>query len=168
MALLGAPGLAPAAFEHAQALVPALAAQGLAPVLALATAFDVVMAKVAAGVPVPAVAVFGCGLGRVPPAMRPHALAVTRAGGVMVAPFEMEHGPFPHDETERARVQVALAHAVLVFSAPPGSVEARALREAAALGVPLFAAPGLDAPGAVLLTSDAEQDAARIAEACAP
>jgi predicted Rossmann fold nucleotide-binding protein DprA/Smf involved in DNA uptake len=165
VAFFGAPGLAPAAFEHAQALLPALVTHGLVPVIALATAFDVVMAKVAGGVPVPSVAVFGCGLGRVPPAMRPHALTVTRAGGAMVSPFEMEHGPFPHDEAERVRVQVALARAVLVFGATPGSPEAQALRDARALGIPAFTPEGLTDETPTPFTNDPDADAACIAEA---
>ena len=164
VAFFGAPGLAPVAFEHAQSLLPALASRGLTPVLALSTAFDVVMARVASGVPVPAATVFSCGLGRVPPPMRPHALTVTRAGGVMVAPLEMEHGPFPHDEAEWVRVQVALARVALVYSTAPGSPEAQALRQARALGMPVFAPSALADEDVTPLARDPEADADRIAE----
>jgi hypothetical protein len=40
----------------------------------------------------------------------------------------MEHGPFAHDDHDRARLQAALAHAVAVVEPQPDAPEDRVLR----------------------------------------
>ena len=159
VAFLGATGLPPDAFEYAQALLPALARRGIVPVGALASGFDVVVGKVAGGAGVPAVMVAGCGLGVVPPPMRPLAMQTAQAGGALVSPFERGHGPFAHDEADRARVMAALATHAVVFGGEGGGPEHRALALPFALAHP--SVTGADP--ARLLTGDRDRDADRLA-----
>ena len=164
-AFFGAPGLDVPAFEHAQNLLRAIAARGVVPVAGLSTGFDVVVHKVAAGLPCPSIAVAACGLGRISPPMRPGATATVRAGGLLVSPFEMEHGPFPHDDGERARTMVALAAVSLFFDPAPGSAEARALLSALALGRPTFGMGPRLPDSTPRLTGDPNADADAVAAA---
>ena len=82
--------------------------------------------------------------------MRPGATALTRAGGLLVSPFPMAHGPFDHDDRERALVQAALGRAVLAVAPPADSPEDRAAAWAAEAGRPLLVLPPAppDAPWA--------------------
>ena len=58
---------------------------------------------------------------------RPIATATVKSGGLLISPFEMEHGPFGHDDLERVLIQSALAR-VCVFVEPGAeSQDARAL-----------------------------------------
>ncbi len=159
VAFLGATGLPPAAFEYAQALLPVLARRGIVPIGALASGFDVVVGKIAADVPVPVVMVAGCGLGVVPSAMRPLAMQTAQAGGALVSPFERGHGPFAHDEVDRARVMAALATHAVVFGGADGGPEHRALALPYTLAHP--AVDGADP--ARVLTGNLEADADRLA-----
>jgi len=126
VALLARPPLDGPSFETAQTLVRRLLDAGLVPASGLQHGFDTVVCKLAAGAGAAAVLVASAGLSRVPPPMRPAAAAAARAGGVLVSPFPPEHGPFPHDDTERARVLTALARAAAFFAVPEGSPEATA------------------------------------------
>ncbi len=164
VAFLGATGLPPEAFEYAQALIPALAARGVVPMGALASGFDVVVCKVAADVPSPPVLVAGCGLGVVPPPMRPVAMQAAQANGALVSPFERGHGPFAHDEVDRARVMAALASVAVVFGGAPGGPEHRALDLPFVLAHPAVAG----ADPARCLSGIVAADADRLAALAAP
>lgn len=129
-ALLARPPVAPDAFEAAQALARRTVAGGGALALTFAHGFDVALAKVSGGA---AVAVIPAGLSKLTPSLRPAATALVRAGGVLLSPFEMEHGPFEHDQRDAARVVAALSQRVVAV-APDGSPEARAAVWAAAHG----------------------------------
>jgi hypothetical protein len=81
----------------------------------------------------------------------------------------MDHGPFDHDDVERALVQAAISRATAAFAPAATGPEGRALVWAAANGRPAFhagdapagaeASIDLRAPGAL----DLVVDAARIA-----
>ncbi len=138
IAFFGRPGLAPDAFERAQATARHAAARGVAVLAGIQNGFDVAIHKVSAGGP--AVLVAACGLARVAAPLRPVAAQRVRAGGLLLSPFEMNHGPFDHDDRERARLMAALARAVVFFNAPLDDAEGAALDAARTLGIPLFAA----------------------------
>ena len=125
----------------------------------LATGFDVVMGKRAADTGIGAVLVAGCGLGVVTAAMRPAAMHAVQTGGALVSPFGRSHGPFAHDEIDRARVMAALAPAV-VFGGPDGGPEMRALSWPGVAAHPAVTAPD-DVPR---LTGTIEADADRLAD----
>ena len=145
-AFLARPPLAEAPFERAQALAGHLLARGGMPVVGAQSGFDVALAKRAAGQNAPAAMVAACGLGQVPREVRPVASQVVRAGGLLLSPFPMQHGPFEHDERERAQVQAAVARAA-VFAPPEASTpEAHALGWATDAGPPAFVL-GDEAPG---------------------
>jgi DNA processing protein len=92
--------------------------------------FDVVIHKLAYLAKRPSVAVASAGLGRLPGPVRPHATSVVRAGGLVVSPFPMTHGPFEHDQVDAAFVAGALARAI-IGAGEPDSPAARALAWAA-------------------------------------
>jgi predicted Rossmann fold nucleotide-binding protein DprA/Smf involved in DNA uptake len=137
-ALLARPPMEEAPFERAQALAQHLTAAGAVPVLGGQSGFDVALAKRAAGECAPVALVAACGLAEVPPRLRPVAGRAVRAGGVLLSPFPMTHGPFDHDDAERARVQTALARAAVFAPPAPDTPEARALTWAAEAGRPAF------------------------------
>ncbi len=145
VALMARPPITDAAFEVAQALAATLADHGIAPATGAASGFDVVVCKRAAAGPPPrpALLVAHCGLARLPTKMRPPALAAVRAGGMLLSPFPMAHGPYEHDDRERALVLAALAHAAVFFEPQAGTPEWRALEWALEAGKPTF---GIDAP----------------------
>jgi predicted Rossmann fold nucleotide-binding protein DprA/Smf involved in DNA uptake len=147
VAVLGPTPLPPDEYEAAQALTRRLMAEAIVPVLGLRPGFDVALHRMAAGAGRPAVAVAPCGLARVDGSVRPGATAVVRAGGLLVSSFPMDHGPFDHDDVERALVQAASSRVTAAFAPTPGSSEGRALVWAAANGRPTFHA-GVAPPGA--------------------
>ena len=122
LAVLGRPPIEAAPFEAAQAVARAAHARGASVAVGAASGVDLAVLKVAGA----AIAVLNCGLARLAPSFRPGATALVRAGGVLLSPFPMEHGPFDHDDRERALVQAALAQAVVAAGVPEGSAEARA------------------------------------------
>lgn len=126
VAFLAHPPLEAPAFEGAQAVIRALLRTDVCPVVGLQHGFDVVACKLAAGEGRPAVGVAASGLGRIPPSVRPAAAAMVRAGGLMLSSFPLEHGPFDHDDVERARLCAALADAVVMVGAPEGAAVWRA------------------------------------------
>lgn len=157
VAFFGRPPLPPPAYEAAQRLAATLLAEGHPVATAAATGFDVALHKQAAPGRTPLLLFAGSGLARIPPALRPTAAQSVRHGGLLVSPFAMGHGPFAHDEKERALLMAALA-AACVFAAPaPGTPEAAALDWAAGAGRAAFAYPGNLPlpPGAVLLAGAA-------------
>ena len=137
LSVLAAAPLAAEPFERAQDVARATLAQGRGLVVGAAHGVDLALQKLSLGAGLPAVAVVGAGLARIGRPMRPAATALTRAGGLVVSPFPMGHGPFDHDETERALVQAALGRAALAVAPPPGSPEDRAAAWAVEAGRPV-------------------------------
>ena len=135
LAVMGRPPVPAGSFEAAQRLARRAAAAGAGVAAGLAHGFDVAVLKVSAAAP--AVAVIGSGLATLTPSLRPTATALVRAGGLLRSPFPMAHGPFPHDDRERALVQAALARAVVVAAPADASPESRAAAWAAAHGRPV-------------------------------
>lgn len=136
-----------AAFETTQALARDAMRRGIGLVVGARHGVDLALQKLAIGAGVPAVAVVGSGLARLERSMRPGATALVRAGGLLLSPFGMAHGPFDHDERERALVQAALGRAVCAAAPPQGSAEDRAAAWAAEAGRPLAVVPPVP-PGA--------------------
>lgn len=141
-ALFARPPLPGPAFEVAQDLTRKLIAHGIAPMTGAEHGFDIVIHKLCASAGHPSVLVANAGFGRIPKPMRPVVSAVVRAGGVLVSPFPMAHGPYDHDDAERALVMAASARASAFFAAPPGSHEARALAWAVEHDRPVFGVEG--------------------------
>jgi predicted Rossmann fold nucleotide-binding protein DprA/Smf involved in DNA uptake len=138
VALLARPPMEEAPFERAQALAGRLTAEDGVPVLGAQSGFDVALAKRAAGEGAPVALVAACGLAELPPRLRPVASQAVRAGGVLLSPFPMTHGPFDHDDNERARVQTALAGTAVFAPTAPDTPEGRALTWATDAGRPAF------------------------------
>ena len=157
VALFGRPGLADEAFDLAQATVRHLARRGAVAIAGVETGFDVVVHKVAALTPAPSVMVAACGLSKIAPPLRPAVSQSVRAGGLLVSPFEMEHGPYDHDRRERGRVMAALARAAVFFNPDLDSGERAALDGARAADLPVFAAsaPLAQAEGLTLFSDPA-------------
>jgi hypothetical protein len=64
---------------------------------------------------------------------------------MLLSPFPMAHGPFPHDDRERALVQAAVAQAVVAAAPAAGSPERRACAWAAEAGVPVAVVGAVEA-----------------------
>ena len=141
LAVLASPPLDAGPFETVQAVARQTLAQGRGLVVGAAHGVDLALQKLSLAAGLPAVAVVGAGLARLAPSLRPGATALTRAGGLLVSPFDMTHGPFDHDDRERALVQAALGRAVCVAAPPPGSPEDRAASWAAGAGRPVALVP---------------------------
>lgn len=167
VALFGANGLDPAAYEASQTLAAEAARRGTVVVTGLADGFDVATAKTATRHGGRVVAVLGCGIGRLAGPMRPVALEIVRSGGAMVSGFSFDHGPFDHDDKERALTMAALASACAFYDPAPGSPDARALDRAAALGLAAFALGPRALADAPRLSGDGVTDLARLLDASA-
>ena len=141
VAVLARAPIEAAPFEAAQALARSLAARGVPLVTGMAHGVDLALQKVGTGAGAPPVAVLGSGLARMDRSLRPAATALVRAGGLLLSPFPMPHGPFDHDDRERALVQAALGGAVCAVAPPADSSEDRAAAWAAEAGVPLALVP---------------------------
>lgn len=141
-ALFARPPLPGPPFDVAQDLVRLLIAHEITPVAGAESGFDAVVHKLCAAAGHPSVLVANAGMAKVPKPMRPAVTAVVRAGGALVSPFPMEHGPFEHDDAERAVVSAALANASAFFAVPAGSHEDRALRWNLEHGKPTFGIAG--------------------------
>jgi predicted Rossmann fold nucleotide-binding protein DprA/Smf involved in DNA uptake len=126
-AFFARPPLPAAPFETAQTLARRLIAEGLPFTCGARPGFDVVLHKLAAGAAHPSVLVARAGLAQIDAPARPSVAASVRAGGVLVSPFPIRHGPFEHDDNERALVQVALAGPSTFFAPGEDTPEARAL-----------------------------------------
>jgi predicted Rossmann fold nucleotide-binding protein DprA/Smf involved in DNA uptake len=137
LALLARPPVPADAFEAAQRAARRAVAAGAGLAVGAAHGFDLALQKVALGAGRAPVAVMGGGLATLAPSLRPAATALVRAGGLLLSPFPMTHGPFPHDDSERALVQAALGRAVLVVAPAEGSPESRAAAWAAGAGRPV-------------------------------
>lgn len=141
-ALFARPPLPGPAFEVAQDLVRRLIAHGIVAVAGVESGFDAVVHKLCAAAGHPSVLAAGAGMAKVPTPMRPAVTAAVRAGGLLLSPFPLDHGPFPHDDTERALVSAAVANASAFFAVPPGSPEYRAMRWNLEHGKPTFGIAG--------------------------
>ena len=138
VALFGRPPVSDDGFEHAQAVLHYLIERNVIPVVGASSGFDVVMHKRASGAQHPSVAVAACGLGRVDNPVRPTLTAAVRSAGLLLSPFPMTHGPFEHDDKERALVMAALATASVFTEPSDGTPEAAALAWAHAARRPVF------------------------------
>lgn len=140
VALLAPAKLMPAPFEQAQALVRYLLQQGIVPATGASTGFDIVVHKLSAmgPTPHPSLLVAPAGMARVQSNLRPSVSAAVRAGGLFLSPFAMNHGPFDHDNTERALVLAALADACIFVAAPPKTPEHDAMTWALEAGRSVF------------------------------
>ena len=164
VSILAVAPLAAEAFEGAERLVGAAAARGVAPVLGAETGVDLALLKRALGGGVRPVVVAGAGLARVERSMRPALSQLTRAGGLLVSPFEMAHGPFEHDLKERALVAAALGRTVCAVAPAAGSAEDAAAAWAAEARRPLVAlAPGDTAWAARARTAETPAEAEALA-----
>lgn len=133
LAVLSQPeaGLAGDAYETIQSAVREHLDAGSGVTVGFSSGFDVAISKLSTDRPGRLLAVVPSGLARLPRGLRPAATALIRNDGALLSPFEMRHGPFEHDQTERALVQAALGRAILLGAAPEDSAEARAARWAA-------------------------------------
>lgn len=140
IAFFARPPLNPEPFEQAQALVRHLLPHAVVPATGAHPGFDVVVHKLCALAEPPSASllVAHCGLAEVPGPMRPTASAAVRAGGLLVSPFGMEHGPFDHDDRERALVMAALAAASVFVEPRPHTPEWHAMTWALDADRPVF------------------------------
>ncbi|WP_412062271.1 DNA-processing protein DprA [Rubrivirga sp. IMCC45206] len=167
LSVLASAPLAAPPFEAAQAVARGVLERGRGLVVGAAHGVDLALQKLSLGAGVPAVAVVGAGLARIDRSMRPGATALTKGGGLMVSPFPMAHGPFDHDDRERAMVQAALGRAVLAVTPPAGSHEARAAAWAADAERPLFLVPPAPADAPWAEAARPADDAGAVAETVA-
>lgn len=142
VALFARPPLPGPAFEVAQDLVRALIRHGIVVVAGVEHGFDVVVHKLCASAGAPSVLVTNAGMSRIAKPMRPVVSATVRAGGLLLSPFPPEHGPFPHDDAERALTMAALARASAFFAPQPDSHEERAMSWCLAHDRPAFGIAG--------------------------
>lgn len=142
VALFARPPLPGPAFEVAQDLVRTLVRHGLVVVAGVEHGFDTVIHKLCASANAPSVLVTNTGMSRVAKPMRPVVSAAARAGGVLLSPFPPDHGPYPHDDAERALTMAALARASAFFAPQPDSHEERALGWCLAHDRPAFGVAG--------------------------
>jgi DNA processing protein len=141
VSIFARPPIEPDAFEAAQRLIRRLTEQRIVLLTGASGGFDVVVHRLAAAAPVPSMLVAHCGLAHFPAAMRPTAVSAVRGGGLLVSPFSMDHGPYDHDDRERALIQAAMA-AVCIFVAPrPGTPETHAMDWAIREARPVYVLP---------------------------
>lgn len=152
------PPLPDPCFDHAQALIRHVLPALILPMTNLASGFDVVTHKITSMTqpPRPSLGITHVGMAKLQPDMRPVVSALVRSGGTFVSPFSMTHGPFEHDDKERARVQAAMAHACVFVEPQEKSPEWVALEWALAHDRPVFAiaSPTVDLPDAVHRLTD--------------
>ena len=138
-AIIAVGELEPGPFEEAQTLIRMLLGKGIGISVGTSTGFDVVGIKLSEAGGVPPVLVASCGLAKIEQAIRPHASAVVKSGGLMVSSLPMDQGPFDHDRREGSLVQAALATAVVFVDPKPGSFDWTALEWALEVNKPVFA-----------------------------
>lgn len=148
VALFAEPPLSPEPFEHAQALVRHLLPHGIAPVTGAAHGFDVVVHKLcyAGDTSYPSLLVANAGMAKAPGPIRPTISTAVRGGGLFISPFEMNHGPFEHDDRERALLQAALANACVFFEPKPDTPEWHVLTWTLEAHRPVFGIAAPDHP----------------------
>ena len=140
VALFARPPISPEPFEEAQALVQHLLPHAAVPATGAAHGFDIVIHKLcyAGQVGYPSLLVASAGMAKVPPPLRPTVSGAVKAGGLFVSPFAMNHGPFEHDDKERALVLAALAGACVFFEPQPHTPEWHAMSWAIEAGRAVF------------------------------
>ncbi len=143
-ALFARPPVPGPAFEVAQDLVRRLIAHGVVPMSGAEHGFDVVVQKLCASAGHPSIVVSNVGMAKLPSPLRPVVTATVRSGGLLVSPFPMEHGPFRHDDAERALVMAASARASAFFAPRDETHEARAMAWCLAHDRPAFGMPAED------------------------
>ncbi len=145
VAVLARPPLTTASVEQAQVLVDHLVLHGMAPATGATHALDEAVHKLCYGgtTGYASLLVASAGMAKAPSSMRPTISAVVRAGGLFLSPFAMDHGPYEHDDKERALLLAALAQACVFFEPTPNTPEWHALTWAVETGRPVF---GVAAP----------------------
>jgi predicted Rossmann fold nucleotide-binding protein DprA/Smf involved in DNA uptake len=161
VAMFARPPLSDHAFEQAQTALRHVLRLNAVPVTGATTSFDVVVHKVCASPDFdsPSIFVFPCGLGKMDKQLRPSATAAVRSRGLLISSFDMQHGPFEHDDFERAVVQAALAEVSVFVEPTPETPEWRALEWAVSAHRPVFVIGDLDdLPQAHRITTDTDYD----------
>ena len=79
------------------------------------------------------------GLSRAPSTVRPKLREVVQAGGTLVSPFSMNHGPYSHDRRIGIMVMAALADECIFLDPAQGSSEWTALQWAVQTGRSVYA-----------------------------
>ena len=140
LALFAHPPISQEPFEQAQALVQHLLPHAVVPATGAANGFDVVVHKLcyAGRAGYPSLLVASAGMSKAPPPLRPTVSGAVKAGGLFVSPFAMNHGPFEHDDKERALILAALARACVFFEPKPKTPEWNAMTWAVEAGRPVF------------------------------
>ncbi len=140
VAVLARPPLTTASVEQVQALAGHLVLHGVAPATGAAHTLDETVHKLCYGgtTGYASLLVASAGMAKAPSSMRPTISAVARAGGLFLSPFAMEHGPYEHDDKERALVLAALARACVFFEPTPHTPEWHAMTWAVETGRPVF------------------------------
>lgn len=149
VAFLARPPLSEDPFERSQDLVKQLVAEQIPPLSGVSHGFDNVVQKFTVAEDkalLPSVMVANCGLAKIPSGLRATASQAVRSGSVMVSPFSMAHGPYEHDDYERALLQTALADKTVFLEPRSDTAEWRAMKWAAVNGRSVFAFPHADHP----------------------
>lgn len=136
--LFGRPNLESHHFELAQDVVRFLLQENLVLMAGLQTGFDTVVHKICSTSGHPSVMWASSGLSRVNNNIRSQAMASVRQGGLMVSSFPMQHGPYEHDEFERAKLVAATANVCLFTQPEAHTPEYHALELAVQLKKPVF------------------------------
>ncbi len=123
-AFLGSSPIEPNLFERSQELAVRVSDAGATVILGAESGFDVALSKRVVGHGGKAVLVVGAGIDKIPRELRAAASTVVKAGGGIVSPFPLGHGPFDHDHVERSRLMASLARATVVCNLAP-STDAR-------------------------------------------
>lgn len=141
LALFARPPVPGPAYELAQELAEHLLQTGAVPVTGASHGFDVVFHKLAnlRTPPRPSALVAACGLGRIPGSLRPVASSAVKAGGIILSSFPLGHGPYEHDDRERALLQAAISRSSVFVDPQPDTPEWSALLRAVELGRAVFA-----------------------------
>lgn len=138
-AMFGLDELDADAFESAQLLADRLIEADIPLVSAARTGFDTILHKRTTAANRPCIMVARCGLAKIDKQARASVASAVQSGGVLVSPFAMTHGPFDHDDTERAILQSALAGPSVFFGATPHTPEFHAMQWAVEQNKPVFA-----------------------------
>lgn len=137
VSLIASPPLDDDVFETAQALARHLISNQITPATGIASGFDVVIHKLANHA-APSLMVASSGLGKIEPKYRPSASACVRSGGLMLSSFTMDHGPFRHDDKERAYLLGGIGKALVFVGPKPDTVSWAVLEWVREAGKPVF------------------------------
>ncbi|MDX1439214.1 MAG: DNA-processing protein DprA [Rubricoccaceae bacterium] len=138
VALFGSEGISASAFEVAQTLASKLIKEGITLCTAARTGFDAVLHRLCADGSHPCIMVAHCGLARIDHRARASVAQAVKAGGVLISSFPMSHGPFDHDDTERALLQAVLGGPAAFFDPQKHSPESTAMQWAIHAKKPVF------------------------------